>query len=68
LSLIKFNVLCGLLDLTGAGLSIKSNTMQILPVWIVIGVIYRVCITEFSKIMNKIYEKKKIPVVELMIQ
>jgi polar amino acid transport system permease protein len=58
----------GLLDLTGAGLSIKGNTMQILPVWIVIGAIYLVWITGFSKIMDIIYEKKKIPGVELMMQ
>jgi polar amino acid transport system permease protein len=58
----------GLLDLTGAGLSIKGNTLQILPVWIVIGAIYLVWITGFSKIMDTIYEKKKIPGVELMMQ
>jgi polar amino acid transport system permease protein len=58
----------GLLDLTGAGLSIKGNTLQILPVWIVIGAIYLVWITGFSKIMDIIYEKKKIPGVELMMQ
>ena len=58
----------GLLDLTGAGLSIKGNTMQILPVWIVIGAIYLVWITGFSKIMDIIYEKKKIPGIELIMQ
>jgi polar amino acid transport system permease protein len=58
----------GLLDLTGAGLSIKGATMQILPVWIVIGAIYLVWITGFSKIMDIIYEKKKIPGVELIMQ
>ncbi len=58
----------GLLDLTGAGLSIKGNTLQILPVWIVIGAIYLVWITGFSKIMDIIYEKKKIPGIELMMQ
>jgi len=58
----------GLMDLTGAGISIKSATMQILPVWIVIGIIYLVWITGFSKIMDIIYEKKKIPGVELLMQ
>jgi polar amino acid transport system permease protein len=58
----------GLLDLTGAGLSIKGNTMQILPVWIVIGAIYLVWITGFSKMMDVIYERKKIPGVELAMQ
>jgi hypothetical protein len=42
--------------------------MQILPVWIVIGAIYLVWITGFSKIMDIIYEKKKIPGVELIMQ
>jgi polar amino acid transport system permease protein len=58
----------GLMDLTSAGLSIKSATMQILPVWIVIGAIYLVWITGFSKIMDILYDKKKIPGVELMMQ
>jgi polar amino acid transport system permease protein len=58
----------GLLDLTGAGISIKSATMQILPVWIVIGLIYLIWITAFSKMMDIIYEKKKIPGVELLMQ
>jgi len=55
----------GLLDLTGGGISIKNATLQILPVWIVIGAIYLIWITGFSKIMDIIYEKKKIPGVEL---
>jgi polar amino acid transport system permease protein len=55
----------GLLDLTGAGISIKNATMQILPVWLVIAAIYFVWITGVGKIMDIIYEKKKIPGVEL---
>ena len=58
----------GLLDLTSAGISIKNATMQILPVWIAIGIIYFIWITGFSKIMDIIYEKKKIPGVELTMQ
>lgn len=58
----------GLDDLTRAGIALRSLTMQILPVWIVIGVIYFVWITSFSKLMDIIYEKKKIPGVELMMQ
>jgi polar amino acid transport system permease protein len=57
----------GFLDLVGAGRSILINNMQILPVWIVIGIIYFVWITGFSKIMDIIYEKKKIPGVELIM-
>jgi polar amino acid transport system permease protein len=58
----------GLMDLTAAGIAIKAATLQILPVWIVIGGIYLIWITGFSKIMDIIYEKKKIPGVELSIQ
>ncbi len=58
----------GLYDLTAAGISIRMWTYQILPVWIVIGAIYLVWITGFSKIMDIIYEKKKIPGVELTMQ
>jgi polar amino acid transport system permease protein len=55
----------GLFDLVSAGNSISMITYQVLPVWIVIGVIYLFWITGFSKIMDIIYEKKKIPGVEL---
>jgi len=58
----------GFLDLVGAGRSILINNMQILPVWIVVGLIYLAWITSFSKMMDIIYERKKIPGVELMIQ
>jgi polar amino acid transport system permease protein len=55
----------GLFDLVSAGLSIKNLTYQILPVWIVVGLIYLVWITGVSKIMDIIYERKKIPGIEL---
>ena len=58
----------GFMDLVGAGRSILINNMQILPVWIVVGVIYFVWITAFSKVMDIVYEKKKIPGVELIMQ
>ncbi len=58
----------GLFDLVSAGISIRMWTYQILPVWIVIGAIYLVWITGVSKIMDIIYEKKKIPGVELLMQ
>ena len=58
----------GLFDLVSAGISIRMWTYQILPVWIVIGAIYLAWITGFSKIMDIIYEKKKIPGVELLMQ
>jgi ABC-type amino acid transport system permease subunit len=58
----------GLDDLIAAGSSIKGITYQILPVWLVIGVIYLVWITGFSKLMDVVYEKKKLPGVELLMQ
>jgi polar amino acid transport system permease protein len=58
----------GFMDLVGAGRAILINNMQILQVWIVIGVIYLIWITSFSKVMDVIYEKKKIPGVELIMQ
>jgi polar amino acid transport system permease protein len=58
----------GLFDLVSAGMSIRMWTYQILPVWLVIGAVYFMWITSFSKLMDIIYEKKKIPGIELMMQ
>ena len=43
-------------------------TYQVLPVWMMIGAIYPVWITGFSKIIYLIYERKKIPGIELIVQ
>ncbi len=58
----------GLFDLVSAGLSIRMHTFQILPVWIAIGLIYLVWITGVSKLMDVVYERKKIPGIELDMQ
>lgn len=58
----------GFIDLTGAGISIIRETYNVLPVWIVIGAIYLIWITCFAKVADIIYEKKKIPGVELIMQ
>jgi polar amino acid transport system permease protein len=58
----------GLFDLVSAGALIKGITYQIIPVWIVIGAIYFVWITGVAKVMDMIYERKKIPGVELAMQ
>jgi polar amino acid transport system permease protein len=55
----------GLQDLVGAGRSIIVKTFEVLPGWIVVAIIYLVWITVFSKMMDIIYEKKKIPGIEL---
>jgi len=58
----------GISDLTSVGIAVSYQQFVILPVWIVIGLIYLAWITGFSKIMDTIYEKKKIPGIELDIQ
>ncbi|MCW4046183.1 MAG: amino acid ABC transporter permease [Candidatus Bathyarchaeota archaeon] len=58
----------GFRDLVGAGRSILINNMQIIPVWLVIAAIYLAWISGFSKLMDIIYEKKKIPGIELLMQ
>jgi polar amino acid transport system permease protein len=58
----------GLFDLVSAGISIRMWTYQILPVWIVIGAIYLIWITAFSKLMDIIYERKKIPGIDILMQ
>src|SRR5512136_2620195 len=57
----------GLMDLVGAGRSILFRNMEILPVWIIVALIYLVWITGFSKMMDIVYERKKIPGVELVM-
>jgi polar amino acid transport system permease protein len=58
----------GLFDLVGAGREIIGLTYSVLPVWLVIGAIYLAWITGFTKLMDIIYEKKKIPGVDLLMQ
>lgn len=58
----------GISDLTSAGTVISFQTFEILPAWIIIGLIYFVWITGFAKAMDIIYEKKKIPGIELDLQ
>ena len=58
----------GFMDLVGAGRSILIRNMEIIPVWLVIAAIYFVWITGVSKMMDIIYDKKKIPGIELLMQ
>jgi polar amino acid transport system permease protein len=58
----------GIGDLISAGLTIRMRTFEILPVWIVIGIIYLIWISSVSKIMDIVYEKKKLPGLELDMQ
>jgi polar amino acid transport system permease protein len=58
----------GISDLVSAGQAIAMRTYEILPAWIVIGLIYLAWITAFAKMMDIVYEKKKMPGIELMMQ
>jgi polar amino acid transport system permease protein len=58
----------GISDLVSAGQAISMRTYQILPAWIVIGLIYLAWITTFAKLMDIVYEKQKIPGVEILMQ
>jgi len=59
----------GIFNLTAVGTEIISiHYYSALPVWIVIGMIYLVWITAVARLADWVYEKKKIPGVELMMQ
>jgi len=55
----------GFMDLMGAGRTIAGQAYIILPAWIVIAAIYLTWITIFTKAADIIYEKKKIPGLEI---
>jgi len=55
----------GFMDLTGAGRSIVGSEYIVLPAWIIIAAIYLAWITAFTKIADIVYEKKKIPGLEI---
>lgn len=60
--------LVGIRDLTAAGTRIAGVTWIILPTWIIIALIYLAWITAFTKLADIIYEKKKIPGLEIPVQ
>ncbi|MFX0201921.1 MAG: amino acid ABC transporter permease [Candidatus Hodarchaeota archaeon] len=55
----------GFLDLLGVGRTIAGQTYRVFETWIFIAIIYLVWITIFSKIADIVYEKKKIPGIEI---
>jgi polar amino acid transport system permease protein len=70
-SLTKSSAVLGVIgfyDLMSVGTSISHRTMEILGTWLVIGIIYLVWITLFAKMMDIIYEKKKVPGIQLEMQ
>jgi len=60
--------LIGFLDLAGAGKTMAGQTYRVLETWIVIAIIYLIWITVFTKIADIVYEKKKIPGIEISAQ
>jgi|SRR3990172_2613352 len=55
----------GLMDLTGAGRTVMEY--RVIETWIFIGIVYLAWITAFTKVADIIYEKKKIPGIELSV-
>jgi polar amino acid transport system permease protein len=55
----------GFMDLTGAGLTILGQKYIALQAWVVIAAIYLAWIVIFTKIADIIYERKKIPGLEI---
>jgi len=55
----------GVRDLTSAGQTIAGQTWRILETWVFIAVVYLLWITIVTKIMDIVYEKKKIPGIEM---
>lgn len=59
--------LIGLMDLTGAGRAIIGTKYIVIETWIFIAIIYLVWIMVFTRIADIIYEKKKIPGIEILV-
>jgi polar amino acid transport system permease protein len=57
----------GLLDLTGAGWQIMGIKYRVLETWIFVAIIYLIWITIVAKIADIVYEKKKIPGIEISL-
>ena len=55
----------GFMDLTGAGRTIAGQAYIIIPAWLIIAAIYLTWITMFTKVADIIYERKKIPGLEI---
>jgi polar amino acid transport system permease protein len=57
----------GTIDLTGAGRTIAGQMYTVLETWVFIAFIYLVWISAFTKIADIVYERKKIPGIELSV-
>ncbi|MCJ7767500.1 amino acid ABC transporter permease [Candidatus Bathyarchaeota archaeon] len=57
----------GLRDLTAVGMTIVGQTWRILETYVFIAVLYFVWITAVTKIADVVYERKKIPGIEISV-
>lgn len=55
----------GFTELTSAGKTIAGQTWRVLETWIFIAIIYLIWITAVTKILDIIYERVKIPGIEI---
>jgi ABC-type amino acid transport system permease subunit len=55
----------GFLDLLGVGRTIAGQTYRVFETWIFIAIVYLIWITIFTKMADMVYERKKIPRIEI---
>lgn len=55
----------GVADLTSAGKTIAGLTWRVLETWIFIAMVYLIWVTVVTKILDKIYDRVKIPGIEM---
>lgn len=55
----------GIRDLTAAAMTVVGQTYRVLETYLFIALLYLVWITAFTKIADTVYEKKKIPGIEI---
>jgi polar amino acid transport system permease protein len=58
-------LILGIRDLTAAGMTIVGQTWRILETYSLIALLYLIWITAVTKIADMVYEKKKIPGIEI---
>ena len=57
----------GIRDLTAAAMTVVGQTYRVLETYLFIALLYLIWITAFTKIADTIYEKKKIPGIEISV-
>jgi polar amino acid transport system permease protein len=57
----------GIRDLTAAAMTVVGQTYRVLETYLFIALLYLVWITAFTKIADTVYEKKKIPGIEISL-